>query len=275
MPKEFLTLKLWKILRSFHRDFYIQFAVNFAIQASKIFITFLFAEIINQLYMRDVNMVILILFIYPFIHLGLNKLNYFQRIHSLKKIEAKLHTFLENYSDKKIDASDAIKTKGELAIKNLVVVYFNYVLPTFSYLFLIIVAIAHYSPFLAFWCVLKILILVIWIKNFTTFHSPMMEQNTVNWKHRSLNFLKYHTLTWSYALTHGHRREMLIIFARYFSLVIAVSLFLRGRIKLGSIYALYTWTGDVFTSLQNVVTHIESIRRDHDTMASYLKRLED
>jgi heme exporter protein D len=220
-------------------------------------------------------MVVLILLVYPIVHLVLNRLNYFQRIHSLKKIETRLHTFLENYSEKKIDASDAIKLKGELAIKNLVVTYFNYVLPTFSYLLLIVIAIAHYSPFIALICVVKIFILIVWIKNFSLSHGPMVDQNVINWKHRSLNFLKYHSLTISYALTHGHRREMLVIFARYFSLVIAISLFLRGRIKIGSIYAIYIWTGDVFTSLQNVVTHLESLKRDHETMSSYLKRLED
>lgn len=275
MPREFLTFQLWKILKSFHKDFYIQFAVNFFIQASKIFLTFLFAEIINQLYSHDIKFVVLALVVYPFVYLLLNRLNYYQRIHSLKKIEVKLHTFLETYSEKKIDASDAIKAKGELAIKNVVVTYFNYVLPTFSYIFLIVIAIAHYSPFIAFLCLIKIVILILWIKNFSLYHIPMLEQNVVNWKHRSLNFLKFHTLTISYGLTHGRKRELLIIFARYLSLVVAVSLFLRGKIKIGSIYALYTWTGDVFSSLQSVVAHVEGIRRDHETMASYLKRLED
>lgn len=275
MKEKFFVFKIWNILRPFHKDFYIQFLVNFCIQISKILLTLLLAEIINNLYTKNINFVVLWLLTYPIISFILNRAELFQKLHSLKKVEVKLHTFLENYSEKNIDSSDILKTKGEQAIKTLVNNYFNFILPSFTYLILIVLAIAYYSPFIAAWCLLKIAILIIWVKKFTSVHGVMLDQNETNWKKRSLNFLKFHTLTISYSLTHGHKRELLIIATRYLSLIIAVYLFLRGRIGLGSVYAVFSWTGDVFTSVETIVNKINETQRGIDNINSYLKKIEN
>lgn len=275
MQEKFFIYKIWRMLKPFHKDFYVQFLVNFCIQISKILLTLLLSEIINNLYIKDVNMVVLWLLTYPIVSLILNRAELFQKLHSLKKLEVKLHTFLENFSEKNLDSSDTIKLKGEQGINLLVTNYFNYILPSLSYLTLIVLAISYYSPFIAVLCMIKIAILILWIKKFATLHNNMAEKNEENWKHRSLNFLKYHTLTLSYGLTHGHRRELLIIFTRYLSLIIAVSLFLRGRIGLGSVLAIFSWTGDLFTSAQTIVNKINDTQKVLSNINSYLNKIEN
>lgn len=194
--KRYITIiiRLWKILKDFHRHFYIQLSSIIFDQALGIFITLLLAKTLDSLIAKNVPMLIYILIAYPLVSFVRNRVSYYTERHSIKYIDNALQQFLQEYSFKKIfrltisqynDNHSAIKlqniNRGESAAEDIISTLVLTVIPVITQTLFGLIAISFYSKTVALWCFLVLLVIVVWTNIFSEGHRPFVKENIDNW----------------------------------------------------------------------------------------------
>lgn len=187
-------LRLWKLLKPFHKDFYIQLTFIVIQQLLGIFVTFIMAKIIDSLVAKDIPLVIWMLTLYPIIRIISNRLSFYTDKHSLKKIEGAIQQYLEEFSFKKIftlniaqyrEDHSAIKlqviNRGEGAIETIVSTIVLTLLPTLLQITFVVIALSFYSIIIALFTLTVIIVTIIWTNYFTKYHRPLIKSNLEKW----------------------------------------------------------------------------------------------
>ena len=195
MQKYFsLTFRLWKLLKSFHKEFYIQLFSIIIQQLIGVGTVLVAAKMLDALISKDIHLIPWLIAIFFIANLVRNRIGYYTDIHSLKKIDNAVQQFLEEYSFKKIfklnvsqyaEDHSAIKlqviNRGESAVEQIISNVVLSILPAFSQIIISIAAVAFYSKILALWCFITVAIIIFWSNRFAKFHRPYVKQHVENW----------------------------------------------------------------------------------------------
>ncbi|MBP6948559.1 MAG: ABC transporter ATP-binding protein [Candidatus Pacebacteria bacterium] len=188
-----LIIRLWKMLKPFHKDFYLQLGSTVVQQAITVYSIYLTAKILDVLIHKNfeeaVHLTIMnlgILFVKIIV-------SYFTEIHAQNNIGYAIQQHLEEYSFKKIfklnisqytEDHSAIKEqvihRGEMAIENIISTIVLNILPTVTQVFFAIIALSFYSKVIALWTFASLLAVILWSNYFAKYHRPFIKEDIDN-----------------------------------------------------------------------------------------------
>lgn len=189
-----LIVRLWKMLKPFHKDFYIQLASTVLQQGINVYGIYVVAKVLDNVIHKD----FLTAFHLVLLNLGLVLIKlfigYFTDLHAQNNIDFAIQQHLEEYSFKKIfklnisqytEDHSAIKeqviNRGENAIENIISMLVLNVLPTFTQILFAIIAMSFYSKLVAIWSLAILVMVVTWSNYFAKYHRPFIKQDIDNW----------------------------------------------------------------------------------------------
>lgn len=210
MKKYFsLTLRLWKLLSNFHKEFYFQLFSVICQQLIGVGTVLVAAKMLDALVTKNTQTIPWLIGIFFLANVVRNRIGYYTDLRSLKYIDNAVQQFLEEYSFKKIfnlnpsqyaEGHSAIKlqviSRGENAVENIISSIVLSVLPATSQVLFSIAAVAFYSKLLALWCLTTLIIVVLWSNHFAKYHRPFIKQHTDNWdEHKKIRTEAFQHLT--------------------------------------------------------------------------------
>ena len=187
------TFRLWKLLKPFHRDFYIQLAFSTTTQSIGVLNILAISKVLNNIIIKDFTKAYVFLFYWLISTILLMAISYTSERHANKKIHYTIQQFLEEYSFKKIfklnisqymEDHSSIKlqtiNRGEMAVENIVSSFVLEILPTITTILFSFLAISYYSVSIALWCLGTLIIAIIWTNIFTNYHNPLIKKDMDN-----------------------------------------------------------------------------------------------
>ncbi len=188
------TWRLWKLLKPFHKDFYIQLFFIIITQIFNIAIIFLTAKILDFLINKDfisAYYIAIIIFILSLIKIIMA---YFVDMHAQNKLDFQIQQHLEEYSFERIfnlnphqyqEGHSAIKlqviNRGENSTQNIISTIVFDVLPTITQIIFSIGAIFLYSANIAIISILTLGIVMFWSNKFANYHKAFVKEDMDNW----------------------------------------------------------------------------------------------
>jgi ABC-type multidrug transport system fused ATPase/permease subunit len=309
-----ITHRLWKLLTPFHKHFYIQLGGAIVQQIIGIGVTYMAARMLDALVTHNTQFLPWFIAIYFLASVVRNRISYYTQEHSLIYIDNAIQQYLEEYSFEKIFSLNAsqyaeghssirlqVINRGENAIENIISTIVLTLLPTASQILFSIIAIGFYSPIIALWSFVTVIILIIWSNHFSTFHRPYVKENIENWdiqrkvrteafQHLTLikiaaaenrylkkylanrlSRIKHSVFTWGLSLKHGHRRGLFTVISRTGNTVLMFTLAIRGAITVGGIYAIWSWMNDAYNNIQSIVQALRQIPLRFVELEKYLE----
>lgn len=195
MQKYFsLIVRLWKMLKPFHKDFYLQLLLTIAQQGINIFSIYLIARVLDSVIRKNFTLAIQLIVVNLTIMLARIIIDYYASLHAQNKIDFAIQQHLEEYSFKKIfklnisqytEDHSAIKeqviNRGENAIENIISTLILNVLPTVTQILFAVIAMSFYSKLIALWTLVTLIIVVTWSNYFAKYHRPFIKNDIDNW----------------------------------------------------------------------------------------------
>ncbi len=190
------TWRLWKLLKPFHKDFYIQIALIASTKALDSIFAFIVGNVFTNVSVKNIDGTVRILFIY-FMTLCIYWIvTYFQEKHKALKTD---HVILEQYvqaeSLKKVlsltisehtDNHSAIKQdiiqKGEGSLINFIRVILFQLLPLIFLMLATLVSMYIIAPVLCVLFVVSLIFFVMWSTHFNKKYIPLEKENIANWR---------------------------------------------------------------------------------------------
>lgn len=188
------TWRLWKLLKPFHKDFYIQLFLTIIIQAAGIYLIYLSSRMIDSLVKFDISLAIKLGIGFSLIRSFVIVFDYMQEAHNLKKMDLEIQEFLQKYSFKKIfklnpsqfqEDHSAIKlaviTRGEQSAMRIVSIIVLELLPVLTQIAFSLAMIFLYSKYVFLITLSTILIFFFWVNKFNNYHRPFVKINMDKW----------------------------------------------------------------------------------------------
>jgi len=188
------TYRLWKLLKPFHNQFYLQLFFIVIIQLIVIFGTVMLSKSINSLV--DKNFVLAGYFVlaYTLLQFSRSALNYIKETFNNKKVAFAIQQYLQEYSLKRIfslNASQYVEDhsairlqvigRGENAIENIITTILFNIIPTVTQVLFALIAIAYYNYIVAIISFVALSIAIFWTNKFSNFHRPFIKKNIDHW----------------------------------------------------------------------------------------------
>ncbi|MEN9552247.1 MAG: hypothetical protein RI935_624 [Candidatus Parcubacteria bacterium] len=195
MQKYFsLIIRLWKLLKEFHKDFYIQISATIAEQAINVLSIFLIAKSLDAIIKLDYQLAIELTVINLLINIVRIGIGYAKDIHGQNNIDFAIQQYLEKFSFEKIfrlnisqyqedhsAVKEQIVNRGEDAAENIISTIVLTILPTITQVTFAIIAIGFYSIHIAIFTTIVLVIAILWSNHFATYHRPFIKQDVDNW----------------------------------------------------------------------------------------------
>jgi ATP-binding cassette subfamily B protein len=189
----FLILRLWKMLKPFHKDFYLQLVSTIIQQGITVYSIYLTAKILDTLIHRNFIVALNLVALNLLALLLKVIISYFAEIHAQNNIGFAIQQHLEQYSFKKIfklnisqytEDHSAIKeqviNRGENAVENIISTLILNLLPTVTQILFAIIALSFYSKIVALWTLSSLIIVTLWSNYFAKYHRPFIKQDIDN-----------------------------------------------------------------------------------------------
>lgn len=189
-----LIYRLWKLLKPFHKEFYIQLASTIVQQGINVLSIYLLAKVIDSLIHKNFPLALELVGLNLAIILVRVLMGYFTDLHAQNKIDYAIQQYLEEYSFNKIfnlnisqytEDHSAIKeqviNRGENAAENIISTLILNVLPTITQTLFAIVAMSFYSTAIALWTLVTLVIVITWSNYFAKYHRPFIKNDIDNW----------------------------------------------------------------------------------------------
>ena len=297
MKKYFTTIKrLWLILKDFRKHFYIQLSAIIATQGLGIVVTILLAKTLDSLFAKNTSILVYILVSYLSIRLLQNRISYYATLHEAKYLTNAIQQHIQEYSFKNVfrlnvsqysEDHSAIKlqniVRGESAAEDIMSNLILTVIPIITQTIFGLVAISFYSKTVALWCLLTVIVIIIWTNRFSNEHKPFVVQNMDNFdkqrkirteafQHLSLiklfaaeksylfkylknriKVMEYQIIVMNRSANHGANRQIFMIFSRVGAMTVMIRQFLGGGITTGSVFAVWSWMNDIYGNIPNIV----------------------
>jgi len=195
MKKYFATTwRLWKLLKPFHKDFYIQLTFIILAQAMGIGFIYLSSKILDGVINKNFEFAFMITAVFFSLKITEQIINYFSETHSFKTLDTSIEQYLQGFSFRKVfklnpsqymEDHSAIKlqviNRGEAAVNNIVTTLFLELLPVMTQTIFSLVVIIFYSKSIFLICLLTLLIAIFWSYKFSNYHRPFVKQSMDNW----------------------------------------------------------------------------------------------
>lgn len=194
MQKYFLLIhRLWKILKPFHKDFYLQLLSSIIQQGITVLSIYLIAKVLDNLIQQNFSSALHLILLNLGILLVKVVIGYFTEVHAQNNISFAVQQHLEEYSFKKIftlnisqytEDHSAIKeqviNRGENATENIISTIVLNLLPTLVQILFAIIAMSLYSKTIALWTLTTLVIVILWSNHFAKYHRPFIKQDIDN-----------------------------------------------------------------------------------------------
>ena len=195
MQKYFsLIIRLWKLLKPFHRDFYLQLTSTIVQQGINVANIYISAKILDSIIHKDFDKALLLTGVVIVTLLVRTLISYFTNIHAQNKIDFAIQQHLEKYSFKKIfklnisqyiEDHSAIKeqviNRGENAVENIISTLVLTLVPATTQIVFTVIAVSFYSKAIALWTFLTIIGMILWSNYFAKYHRPFIKNDIDNW----------------------------------------------------------------------------------------------
>lgn len=193
--KKFFTLilRLWKLLKPFHTDFYLQLLATIVQQAINVFNIYLAARILDSVvhgHFYFAGQIVILVLATTLVRIFVS---YVSDSHSQNKLDFAIQQYLEEYSFRKIfklnisqytEDHSAIKeqviNRGEMAIENIISMLVLTLLPTCTQILFAIIAISFYSKTVALWSLVSLLFVIVWTNHFAKYHRQFLKKDIDN-----------------------------------------------------------------------------------------------
>ncbi len=189
-----ITKTLWKIVKPYHKYFYIQVCLVFLFQAFSIGVTILNSHLINNLVSRSLEKTALTFVIWLVVIIFMNIVWFFQEKIRETNLSETLAQYLQEYSLRRIlnltisqhiEDHSAIKltiiNRGEGATSSIISALITNVIPTILYTTIALSTLAYYNTILGLVSLVIMSILFYLSYRFRVFHYPYVLQNRDNW----------------------------------------------------------------------------------------------
>lgn len=189
-----ITKTLWKIVKPYHKYFYIQVCLVFLFQAFSIGVTVLNSHLINSLVSKSLENAIIIFVIWLIVIMVMNIIWYFQEKTRETNLSETLAQYLQEYSLRRIlnltvsqhiEDHSAIKltiiNRGEGATSSIISALITNVIPTVLYTIIALSTLAYYNTILGIVSCIIMTGLFYLSYRFRVFHYPYVLQNRDNW----------------------------------------------------------------------------------------------
>ncbi len=194
MQKYFsLIFRLWKLLKPFHKDFYIQLLSSIIQQGIVVFTIYILSKALDAIVHQQFDLALTYIMYNLVAMLIKIVISYFSEIHAQNNIGYAIQQHLEEYSFRKIfklnisqytEDHSAIKeqviNRGETAVENIISTIVLSLLPTVTQIFFSIVALSFYSQWIALWTIATLVIAILWSNYFAKYHRPFIKQDINN-----------------------------------------------------------------------------------------------
>ena len=197
----------------------------------------------------------------------------FKKIFSLNAFQ-----YLESHSAIKLQ----VINRGESAIEAIIQTLTLQGLPILFSFAISIAAISYYSISVTIWTLVTFSILIYSTTKFNTYFNPLLRINMDNWDNqrkvrseafnhllliklsgqeelylkkylsRRLAFIAYSIKIWLTNAQYINGRNFFIYLSRFVSLILVIILFLKGHTTLGAVYAIFSWTSDIYNNIRNL-----------------------
>lgn len=231
------------------------------------------------------------------IKVSMGKIRNFLQEFSLKEI-LKLNT--SQYTEDHSAIKQQVVDRGEDSVLNIVETLSFSIIPLFFTFLFSIIAITYYSSVLGIYSLVFILLVTFATIKFTKYFRPMLRKNIDNWdKQRKVRveafehlrlikifgmekiyiykyikdrteLLKYHIYIWLINSNFWITREALVDTSRFISLLISIYLFSQGHITIGIVYALFSWTNNIYGQLGSINQILRMIPTNFVYLEKYL-----
>lgn len=195
MKKHFQTiLRLWRLLKPFHKYFYLQLFLILITQGISTILTLNMSKIIDSTVNKNWQLLTYFLLSYLFLMIIRNISNAIQGRQEIKYSMGKMRNFIQEYSlnrilklnaSQYIEDHSAIKQqvidRGEDSLINIVETILLSILPIVLTFIFSIVAITFYSKIIGLYSLLFILLIIFATIKFTQYFRPLMRKNIDNW----------------------------------------------------------------------------------------------
>ncbi len=172
--------------------------------------------------------------------------------------------------------------RGEGAIQNIIQTLTLQGMPIVFSLLISLTAISYYSIAIGAWTTVTFIVLLYATNKFNTYFTPLLRKNIDNWdtqrkvrteafSHLLLiklsgqeetylkKYLKNRFAIISYGIMiflqqakYLNSRNLFVYFSRFVSLILIITLFLKGSITVGVVYAIFSWTSDIYNNIRNI-----------------------
>ncbi len=194
MQKYFsLIFRLWKLLKPFHKDFYIQLLSSIIQQGIVVFTIYILSKALDAIVHQQFDLALTYIMYNLVAMLIKIVISYFSEIHAQNNIGYAIQQHLEEYSFRKIfklnisqytEDHSAIKeqviNRGETAVENIISTIALNLLPTVTQILFSIVALSFYSRWIALWTIATLVIAILWSNYFAKYHRPFIKRDIDN-----------------------------------------------------------------------------------------------
>ena len=185
-------IRLWRLLKPFHKDFYLQLSSTVLQQGITVYSIYLTAKILDSLIHHNFDTAFTLTLVNLGILLVKVIISYFTEIHAQNNIGYAIQQHLEEYSFKKIFAlnisqytedhsavKEQVINRGEMAVENIISTLVLNLLPTVTQILFAVIALSFYSKIIAAWTLGSLLIVIFWSNYFAKYHRPFIDRKSV------------------------------------------------------------------------------------------------
>lgn len=189
-----LVLKLWALLKPFHKYFYVQLFFITILQLLIILIAFINGAVLTNIVSAHWNMVALLFLAFLLAHQVDSLFSFLRQRNSIHHLDQSIYQYLQEYSMHKIlmltpeqhtEDHSAIKLsiigKGEVAVQNIIGRIIDTIIPITTLLVITIVTLLLLHPTLGILSILVFVIIFFWAYFFQKNHYPYVTKNRDNW----------------------------------------------------------------------------------------------
>lgn len=188
------TWRLWKLLKPFHKDFYIQLFFIIFMQAVGVGLIFLTSKLLDSIVNKNFQIAFTILAVFFIVKIIEHTVAYFSERHAFSTIQTRIQQHLQEFSFAKIftlnpnqfqEDHSAIKlqviNRGEQAADNIISDIVLEILPVVTQVVFSLIMIFFYSVSIFFICLFTLVFVSVWSYRFSNYHRPFIKQNMDNW----------------------------------------------------------------------------------------------
>jgi ABC-type multidrug transport system fused ATPase/permease subunit len=190
----YLTKEAWKLLRPFHRYFYIHLVMIFLISAIGVYVVTVEGRIFTAIANKDIQNFYHILITLVGLYTVLTVVTFLREYNEKSRLDHDIAQHLQHVSFSKIlhltveqhiEDHSAIKqqiiVRGENAVEAIIKAYINDFFPNILYIILSLVALTYYNIYVGLASFFFAFILALWMNHFLNFYKPLVKKNRDNW----------------------------------------------------------------------------------------------